>query len=96
MAQKLKDSFIKNVPAPKSGRVTHWDNEVTGFGAIIYAPTKRRPNGKRSFFLNYGADGTERRVTIGEFPEFSVKAAREKAKKLRSEIAAGADPPRAQ
>ena len=42
--------------------------------------------------MNYKIDGTERRYTIGGFPEFTVKAAREKAKELRNEIAVGADP----
>jgi integrase len=92
MVEKLSEAVVKNTKAPKTGAVTIWDNEIKGFGVRIFAPSSRRPNGARSFFLNYRVDGIERRFTIGAFPEFTVKAAREKAKELRNEIAVGADP----
>jgi integrase len=59
---------------------------VTGFGVRIYAA------GSKSFFLNYRIDGRERRFTIGPFPRWSVTAARERAKELRTEIDRGHDP----
>ncbi len=92
MAEKLTEAAVKSAKPPTTGAVTLWDNEVKGFGVRIFAPSTRRPNGARSFFLNYRVDGIERRYTIGGFPEYTVKAAREKAKELRNEIAVGANP----
>ena len=65
---------------------------MTGFGIRIYASTKRNPDGSRSFFLNYHADGIERRITIGEFPTWNVKDARAEATELRKRIDKGEDP----
>ena len=66
MAQKLTDAIIRKEPAPDKGSKPLYDTDVKGFGCRIYAPTKRNPDGSRSFFLNYHVDGIERRFTIGE------------------------------
>ena len=65
---------------------------MKGFGVRIFAPTKRNPDGARSFFLNYRVDGIERRYTIGEFPTYTVKDARDEVKELRKRIGRGEDP----
>ena len=85
---KLDAEFVRNVELPENGAVTYWDSDpkVRGFGVRIYA------GGGRSFFLNYRIDGRERRYTIGAFPRWSVAAARERAKELRTEIDRGHDP----
>jgi len=90
----LRDKQLRAEPAPGKGARTIWDSEVKGFGVRIYAPTSRKPEGERSFFYNYRADGIERRFTIGRFApaEWSVAAARERAKELRKRIDAGDDP----
>ncbi|MGD0183779.1 MAG: tyrosine-type recombinase/integrase [Roseiarcus sp.] len=67
---------------------------MTGFGLRVFAPTTRHPAGARSFFINYRADGVERRHTIGAFPEWSALAARKEAKALRKRIDRGEDPAR--
>ena len=74
--------------APATGAVTYWDSDpkVVGFGVRIYA------GGSKSFFVNYRIDGRERRYTIGAFPRWSVSAARERAKELRTLIDQGHDP----
>jgi integrase len=86
--QRLDNDFVRNVEAPEAGAVTYWDSDpkVRGFGVRIYAA------GTKSFFLNYRIGGRERRFTIGPYPRWSVTAARERAKELRTEIDKGHDP----
>ena len=92
MAQKLTDAIIRKEPAPAKGSKPLYNSGVKGFGCRIYAPTKRNPEGSRSFFLNYHADGIERRITIGEFPTWNAKDACAEATKLRKRIDMGEDP----
>jgi integrase len=92
--QKLLEDTVKSAPVPSKGAATIWDAEVTGFGLRIFAPTARHPDGARSFFMNYRVDGVERRYTIGSFPEWSAKAARDESKDLRKRIDRGEDPAR--
>src|SRR6266851_4487866 len=92
MATKLTSKILDAEPPPQKGATTLWDDEIKGFGARVYAPTKRSPEGARSFFLNYRVDGVERRITIGDHPTWSVTAARAKAKELRKLIDGGEDP----
>jgi integrase len=92
MPQKLNERLIKAIEPPPTDATTVWDSEITGFGVRVFAPTGRRPQGARSFFINYRIDGRERRFTIGSFPEWSVEAARAEAKELRRRIDRGEDP----
>ncbi len=92
MPTKLTERAVKGIEAPQSGAATVWDSEVTGFGHRRFAPSSRRPQGARSFFINYRVDGAERRFTIGSFPEWSVEEARSEAKELRRRIDRGEDP----
>jgi integrase len=59
---------------------------VSGFGCRVTGA------GARSFVLNYRVKGQERRYTIGAYPDYSVTAAREEAKRLKQEIGKGVDP----
>jgi integrase len=88
MAQKLSDRVVKTLPAPAHGNRIVYDADVTGFGCRITAA------GARAFVVNYRrkVDGRERRYTIGSFPDWSVGAAREEAKRLKRAIDGGADP----
>src|ERR1035437_5849718 len=94
MRQKIVEETAKSARAPSKGATTIWDSEVTGFGLRVFAPTERHPDGARSFFVNYRVNGTERRHTIGAYPDWSAKAARDEAKALRKRIDGGADPAR--
>jgi integrase len=70
----------------KGNRITY-DTEVPGFGI------RTTTAGAQSFILNYRTRaGRERRFTIGAFPDWSVKAAREEARRLRASIDLGGDP----
>jgi integrase len=92
MSIRLDETGVKTTQPPAKGAMTLWDADITGFGLRVFAPTKRHPHGARSFFVNYRVDGTERRFTIGSFPDWSAKAAREEAKELRRRIDRGEDP----
>ena len=63
-----------------------FDEEVTGFALCIYR------SGNRAFTLSYIFNGRQRRFMIGRWPEWSVTAARDRAKGLRREIDTGKDP----
>jgi integrase len=80
----LTTDFVRRL----TGVVMWWDNDpkATGFGVRSYA------GGGKSFFVDYRLDGRQRRITIGPYPRWSVAAAREKAKELRSDIDRGIDP----
>jgi len=87
----LTNGLVHELPVPASGNKIFYDGGdpkkcVRGFGVRITA------NGALAFVLNYRIAGRERRLTIGGYPEWSVNAAREKAKKLRREVDAGHDP----
>jgi integrase len=88
MAQKLTDKMVRALPAPERGNQITYDTEVKGFGARVTAA------GAIAFVLNYRrkADGLERRYTIGAFPDWSVSAAREEAKRLKRHVDGGGDP----
>jgi integrase len=86
MGGRLDTKFVRSVAPPAQGSATFWDSGTTGFGLRVHS------GGRRSFFLNYRIDGRERRYTIGEFPTWSVAAARERARELRIEIDRGIDP----
>jgi integrase len=88
MAQKLTDRLVKTLPAPARGNRITYDTEVKLFGCRVTAA------GSRAFIVNYRrkSDGLERRYTVGSFPDWSVPAAREEAKRLKRQIDGGADP----
>jgi integrase len=86
MADRLTDSDVRKIPPPATGNKVTYDSDVTGFGVRVTSA------GARAFVLNYRASGRERRITIGGFPDWSVKAARERAKTLKRQIDLGEDP----
>ena len=85
---RLTDATVKRLPLPETRSKVHYEGgKVPGFGLCATAA------GSRSFVLNYRTKtGRERRITIGGFPSWSVKAAREEAKRLRRLIDGGGDP----
>ena len=98
--KRLTDTTVKRLPLPATGSKVHYeralltalaldgDKAVPGFGVCVTAA------GSRSFVLNYRVKGSgrERRYTIGGFPSWSVKGAREEAKRLRRLVDSGGDP----
>lgn len=86
MAEKLTDKLVREVAQPARSNRIIYDSEVKGFGARITAA------GARAFVLNYRINGRERRHTIGAFPAWSVRQAREEAASLKRDIDRGRDP----
>jgi integrase len=87
----LTDATLRELPAPERGNKILYDGGdpkkcVRGFGVRI------TQSGARAFVLNYRARGIERRLTIGSFPDWTVAAAREEAKRLKRLIDQGRDP----
>lgn len=89
MTERISDKLVKALVAPATGNRITYDGEVKGFGVRVTAA------GARSFVLNYRAGGRERRLTIGQYPTWSVTAARAEAQTLRRKIDLGQDPMRA-
>jgi integrase len=88
MALKLSDKIVRTLEPPAAGNRITYDSEVLGFGARITA------GGVRAFILNYRVRGAglARRYTIGSYPDWSVAAARERARELKRQVDSGRDP----
>jgi integrase len=86
MGERISDKMVKELALPAKGNKLHYDDEVKGFAVRVTAA------GAKAFVLNYYADGRERRITIGAYPDWTVVAARAKAKELRRDIDNGEDP----
>jgi integrase len=87
VAEPLADALIKRLPVPAKGNRITYDDAVAGFGARVTA------NGHRGFILNYRTKaGRERRITIGEFPNWTTGAARIEARRLKQLVDRGGDP----
>jgi integrase len=86
MAERLTDSQVKSIEAPARGNRITYDTDVKGFGVRVTSA------GARAFVLNYRTARRERRITIGSFPDWSVKSARDAAKTLKRRIDQGEDP----
>lgn len=86
MALILTDKLVKDIAPPSSGNAITYDHETKGFGVRVTSA------GARSFVVNYRASGRERRITIGSFPDWTVKAARERAKQIKQAVDRGEDP----
>jgi integrase len=85
--QKITDTTVKKLPAPKAGNKITYDDEIAGFGVRVTAA------GARSFILNYRTrTGRERRFTIGSCTNWKAAAARKEAELLKKRIDLGEDP----
>jgi integrase len=87
---KITDETAKRLKKKKiaSGNYVEWDPELKGFGIRVTA------GGVVAFILSYRSHGVKRRYTIGRYgdDEWSAKAARAEAGKLKIGIDAGIDP----
>jgi site-specific recombinase XerD len=87
-AQRLTDFVMRRLPAPAKGNRITYDAAIKGFGARITVA------GARAFVLRYRrrSDGRDSLYTIGSFPDWSVSAARDEAKRLKRLVDGGGDP----
>lgn len=80
--------YLDRVEPPAKGRriiADHHRDAPRGFAARVNA------NGLVTFVLRYQHSGRDRLVTVGEYPTWTLTAARERAGGMRREIDQGAD-----
>ena len=80
---KLNEKALRDAEPKPGVSYQVFDTEVIGFAARIQS------SGARTFTIDYRHAGRQRRMTIGRWPEWSVTAARERAKELRRAIDEG-------
>jgi len=86
--EKLTDKMIRDAEPPAKGRRLVFDGHreaPKGFALKVL------PSGKRGFALRYLHRGRDRLVHIGDYPTWTLTAAREQASRMRREIDAGTD-----
>jgi integrase len=84
-----RNGLIAKAEAPENGQRFIYDDHrdaPRGFGLRITAA------GGKAFVLSYTVDGKKRRKTIGDWPTWSLEAARLTARELVLKIGSGEDP----
>jgi integrase len=86
--KSFTDAGVKALPLPPKGSRIYFDPALPGFGARVTA------NGARSYIIDYRVRGSgrQRRYTIGDVANWTIGAARKKARELRRDIDDGGDP----
>jgi integrase len=82
----LTERFVRSLKTESGRSPIFRDDELVGFGVQI------RPNGRKSFTLDYVIDGRRRRMFIGDHPDWTITAAREEARRQKRDIDLGLDP----
>ncbi|WP_074948174.1 Arm DNA-binding domain-containing protein [Paracoccus halophilus] len=83
--EKLSEKLVQAAETrPRPRQI--FDTEVLGLSICIYL------SGSRSFMFDSRVAGRQRRFTIGRWPEWSVAAARDRAKALPATWTAGRIP----
>jgi integrase len=91
---KLNEKNVRSLEAPESGNRVYYFPEAIiqgakaprGFGVRVTA------GGARAFVLNYRVARVEHRLTIGQYPDWSVLRAVKEARALRQRVDRGQDP----
>jgi len=85
---KLTKRIVDAAKPPKDSQAFEitWDTEISGFGL------RTTKAGIKSYILQYRIHGRQRRFTIGRHGVLTAEQARQKAIKLRGDIAEGNDP----
>jgi integrase len=83
---KLNEKILRDAEPQEGNSYQIFDTEILGLAAKVQS------SGSRTFTLDYRFAGRQRRLTIGRWPEWSVTAARERARELRRMIDEGEDP----
>ena len=83
---RLTEKVLRDA-IPAEGRDYQiFDDDIRGFAVCVYR------GGGRAFTFDYRFAGRQRRMTFARWPEWSVTAARERARELRREVDLGHDP----
>ena len=83
---RLTEKVLREAPPAPGRDYQIFDADLRGFAVCIYR------GGGRAFTFDYRVAGRQRRMTFGRWPEWSVSAARERARELRRIVDAGGDP----
>jgi integrase len=86
MRVAITDQFVKRATTEGRNAPIFMDAEVIGFGIQV------RATGRKSFTLDYTFESRRRRLFIGDYPDWSVSAARDEAKRIKREVDRGIDP----
>lgn len=83
---RLTEKVLRDA-IPAEGRDYQiFDDDIRGFAVCVYR------GGGRAFTFDYRFAGRQRRMTFARWPEWSVTAARDRARELRREVDLGRDP----
>jgi hypothetical protein len=66
----ITEKIIRSLAKPHKGAKIYYDSHIKGLGISVSA------KGVRCFILNYTIHGRARRMTIGQFPVWSISQAR--------------------
>ncbi|KJS25069.1 MAG: integrase [Hyphomonadaceae bacterium BRH_c29] len=83
---RISDRTVRSLEPPDVGNIIYYDTDIKGFGVRVTAA------GQRSFILNYRIFRRQRRLTIGQHPDWPVAAARKRAAELKRMVDVGTDP----
>jgi len=83
---RLTEKVLREAMPAEGRDYQIFDADLRGFAVCIYR------GGGRAFTFDYRVDGRQRRMTFGRWPEWSVAAARERARELRRIVDTGGDP----
>jgi integrase len=86
LTEKLSDASARKALPPTRGQLFLWDTEIKGFALRVTS------GGAKSFVLDYRVDGRQRRITLGNYPDWTVQAARAAAKAMKRVVDQGLDP----
>ena len=88
MRKALTDAFIRNLPAPTSGRIEIADSREAGLSFRVTSQDAR----SWCFRFRDPRSGRTSRATIGDYPDVSLADARERAGTMRRQVATGENP----
>jgi integrase len=83
---KLTKRFIDSLTPDPKRETWQWDDELPGFGIRVM------PSGRKSYLIQYRAEGRTRRYTIGPHGRWTPDQARKEARRQLSLVDAGGNP----
>lgn len=86
MIAHINKRLVDGLKPTTGDRMRVYDDVLTGFGVVAWK------SGKKTFFLEYGPRGKQRRMALGQYGALTVETARAMAAAKAAEVAAGADP----
>lgn len=89
-SERFTSRWIQSLKPPKEGRVDYFDTQGIGKGRSFGIRVSHI--GGKSWFVMYRINGKLRRLTIGNYHEYGLKDARERADKEVTAIIKGRDP----